>query len=303
MSLRYALGVDVGGTKIALAIVDENLRVTDRMEVDSHASDGFELWDRIASATTQIVQQSKFELSGIGIGSAGPIYPELGTISPVNIPIWRNFPIVQCFKNITLMENIDLQGDVMALAYAEHVAGAGIGSQNMLGMVVSTGIGGGLIIDGQPFSGETGNASYLGHSSVNFDGVLCACGRKGCIEAYASGPSMVAKAKELGWQSQSFSFVDLATAARNGIAPAVAAIEIGTKALAVGIVNFVESLDISTVVIGGGVALAGDVYWEPLLRHVNAEANYSGFLENLKVLPAKLKGDAGLIGAALSVIK
>ena len=173
----------------------------------------------------------------------------------------------------------------------------------MLGMVVSTGIGGGLIIDGKPFSGETGNASYLGHSSVNFDGVKCACGRNGCIEAYASGPSMVAKAKALGWQSQSSSFVDLAQAARDGVGPAVDAIEIGSKALAVGIVNFVESLDISTVVIGGGVALAGDVYWEPLLRHVSAEAKYSGFLGNLKVLPAKLKGDAGLIGAALSVIK
>ena len=200
------------------------------------------------------------------------------------------------------IDRVTLHGDAMALAHAEHKIGAGVGSRNMLGIVVSTGIGGGLIIDNELFDGETGNTSYFGHSSIDFQGKKCACGRTGCVEAYASGPNMVALAKELGWQGTSDSFIDVAAAARTGDAAALQAIETGSKALAVGLVNFVGSLDIGHVVIGGGVAQAGDIYWAPLLKHIRAESEYYGFLRDLKVSPANLTTDAGLIGAALGVL-
>jgi glucokinase len=190
----------------------------------------------------------------------------------------------------------------MALAHAEHKVGAGVGSPNMLGIVVSTGVGGGLILNNKLFEGDTGNTSYIGHSSINFQGIECACGRLGCVEAYASGPNMVALAKQNGWASSSNSFIDVAAAARAGDAAALNAIDIGSKALAVGMVNFVESLDISHIVIGGGVAQAGEIYWSPLMKHIRAEAEYAGFLSELKVSPAKLSLDAGLIGAALGVL-
>jgi glucokinase len=190
----------------------------------------------------------------------------------------------------------------MALAHAEHKVGAGVGSPNMLGIVVSTGVGGGLILNNQLFEGDTGNASYIGHASINFQGIECACGRLGCVEAYASGPNMVAIAKQGGWKSSSASFIDVAAAARAGDAAAINAIDIGSKALAVGMVNFVGSLDISHIVIGGGVAQAGEIYWSPLMKHIRAEAEYAGFLSELKVSPAKLSLDAGLIGAALGVL-
>lgn len=302
MSNRLALGVDVGATKIALALVDEKFGVTNRIDVPSSATDGFELWSRVANATEEILAHTNSELVGVGIGSAGPIYPTAGTISPVNIPVWRDFPIVNCFREAAHVDRITLHGDAMALAHAEHKAGSGIGARNMLGIVVSTGVGGGLIIDNQLFEGDTGNTSYIGHSSINFQGIKCACGRFGCVEAYASGPNMVLHAKELGWKSESNSFVDVAADARQGDQFAIEAIEIGAKALAVGMVNFVGSLDISNIVIGGGVAQAGDIYWQPLLRHIRNEAAYAGFLKDLKVSPAKLSSDAGLIGAALGVL-
>jgi glucokinase len=113
---------------------------------------------------------------------------------------------------------------------------------------------------------------------------------------------MVELAKELGWQGASSSFIDVAAAARSGDAAALRAIETGSKALAVGLVNFVGSLDIGHVVIGGGVAQAGDIYWAPLMKHIRAECEYYGFLRDLKVSPAKLTTDAGLIGAALGVL-
>jgi glucokinase len=302
MSDRLALGVDVGGTKIAIALVDGKLGVSERIDVPSFATDGFELWGRIADATKEILSKAESEVVGIGIGSAGPIYPNPGTVSPVNIPVWRDFPLVDCFRDVFQIDRVSLHGDAMALAHAEHKIGAGVGSRNMLGIVVSTGIGGGLILDNQLFEGETGNTSYFGHSSINFQGKLCVCGRTGCVETYASGPNMVALAKELGWQSSTDSFIEVAAAARAGNAFALQAIETGSKALAVGLVNFVGSLDIGHIVIGGGVAQAGDIYWNPLLKHIRAEAEFYGFLRDLKVSPAKLTTDAGLIGAALGVL-
>jgi glucokinase len=302
MSNRLALGVDVGGTKIAIALVDGKLGVSERIDVPSSATDGFELWGRIADATKEILSKAESEVVGIGIGSAGPIYPNPGTVSPVNIPVWRDFPLVECFRDVFQIERVSLHGDAMALAHAEHKIGAGVGSRNMLGIVVSTGIGGGLILDNQLFEGETGNTSYFGHSSIDFQGKLCVCGRTGCVETYASGPNMVALAKELGWQGRSDSFIEVAAAARAGDEFALQAIETGSKALAVGLVNFVGSLDIGHIVIGGGVAQAGDVYWNPLLKHIRAEADFYGFLSELKVSPAKLTTDAGLIGAALGVL-
>lgn len=302
MSSRLALGVDVGGTKIAIALVDGKLGVSERIDVPSFATDGFELWGRIADATKEILSRAESEVVGIGIGSAGPIYPSPGTVSPVNIPVWRDFPLVDCFRDVFQIERVTLHGDAMALAHAEHKIGAGVGSRNMLGIVVSTGIGGGLILDNQLFEGETGNTSYFGHSSINFQGKLCVCGRTGCVETYASGPNMVALARELGWQGTSDSFIEVAAAARAGDAFALQAIETGSKALAVGLVNFVGSLDIGHIVIGGGVAQAGEIYWNPLLKHIRAEAEFYGFLRDLKVSPAKLTTDAGLIGAALGVL-
>ena len=290
MSNRLALGVDV------------KLGVSERIDVPSSSTDGFELWGRIADATKEILSKADRDIVGIGIGSAGPIYPNSGTVSPVNIPVWRDFPLVKCFRDVFQIERVALHGDAMALAHAEHKIGAGVGSQNMLGIVVSTGIGGGLILDNKLFEGETGNTSYFGHSSIDFQGKKCACGRTGCVEAYASGPNMVSLAKELGWQSLSDSFIDVASAARSGDAAALQAIETGSKALAVGLVNFVGSLDIGHIVIGGGVAQAGDIYWNPLMKHIRAESDFYGFLRDLKVSPAKLTTDAGLIGAALGVL-
>jgi glucokinase len=113
---------------------------------------------------------------------------------------------------------------------------------------------------------------------------------------------MVKAAKKIGWQGNGDSFIDVAASARAGDHFATAAIENGSKALAVGLVSFVGSLDIGHIVIGGGVAQAGDVYWNPLMKHIRAESEYFGFLRDLKVSPAKLTTDAGLIGAALGVL-
>ena len=299
---KYALGIDVGGTKVAIATVGEDLSVHQKQEVLTHADNGEKLWSNIEEVISEFLKTEAGSLLGIGVASAGPLDIPQGTLSPVNIPIWRNFPIISRLKQMSGGSKVALHGDALALAHAEHKIGAGRGLENMLGMVVSTGIGGGLILDGKVFPGETGNSCYIGHHSINFEGRMCACGRRGCVEAYASGPQMVAIAHENGWAPQLDSFVDLAQSAREGNSIAIDAISQGTRALSIGIVNFVGTLDINHVVIGGGVAQAGEIFWGPLQKHIETESKAIGFLKNIQLRKAELERDAGVLGAALAVL-
>ncbi|MEY2814382.1 MAG: hypothetical protein RIS05_130 [Actinomycetota bacterium] len=298
----YALGVDVGATKVAIATIGEDLKVLQKVEVSTKCGDGVQLWRNIAEAANSFISTETGKLLGIGVASAGPLDIVEGTLSPVNIPVWRNFPIIKCFKDISHGASVVLHGDAMALAHAEHKLGAGQGLKNMLGMVVSTGIGGGLILDNKVFTGDSGNAFFVGHASVNFEGPICACGRRGCVETYASGPRMVAKAQSLGWSSSDPTFISLVADAKNGDSNALAAIDEGTRALAVGIINVLGSLDITHVVIGGGVTESGEIFWSPLRKHVDEQASYIGFLKEIHLHKAALVRDAGVLGAALAIL-
>lgn len=297
---RYALAVDIGATKAALGIVTDEFKILDKIEVPTGA--GTKIWQDIEGASRSLLSKVDGQCLGVGIGSAGPLHLNEGQISPVNIPNWRKFPIVEQFSQLVGTNNVVLHGDAMALAHAEYRLGAGMNTRNMFGMVVSTGIGGGLILDGKLFTGVTGNASYFGHHSIAFEGKQCVCGRIGCVETYASGPKMVEYAQELGWQCADPDFKQLAADARLGNAHAIASIDRGSRALANAIVNVLDILDINTVVIGGGVSEAGEIYWEPLRKHIKNEAKFAGFLSEIDLRPAKLDRDAGLLGAALGVL-
>ena len=297
---NFALAVDIGATKAALGIVTDKYQILDKVEVPTGA--GTEIWQDIEGASKSLLSKTDGNCIGVGIGSAGPLHLDVGQISPVNIPHWRKFPIVNKFASLVGTPNVVLHGDAMALAHAEYRLGAGQDANNMLGMVVSTGIGGGLILGGKLFTGVTGNASYFGHHTISFEGKECTCGRIGCVETYASGPKMVEHALSIGWQSEQHDFRKLAEDARNGNRFAIESIDHGTLALANAIVNVLGILDINTVVIGGGVSQAGEIYWAPLRKHVLHEAKFAGFLEEIDLRPAKLDRNAGLLGAALGVL-
>jgi glucokinase len=209
---------------------------------------------------------------------------------------------VELLKKITANSNVVLHGDGMAVADAEHQLGAGRGSENMLGMVVSTGVGGGLVLNNKLIAGESGNVSFFGHHSINHTGIQCTCGRTGCVEVYASGPNMVKRALERGWSSGENDFISLAESARAGDEIAISVIDAGAHALAVGIINVCVINDVELVVIGGGVSQAGDIYWNPLLRHLAEEASHISFLAHLQFKKAELLRDSGLLGAALGVL-
>lgn len=296
------LAIDIGATKAAIALIDKDLKILDRINVST--GQRIEIWPEIAEKTLNLITKNQVSIEGVGIGSAGPLHDQIGAISPVNIPHWREFPIVSKFSELLLLdaENIILHGDAIALAHAEHKVGAGQGLKNMLGMVVSTGVGGGLILNHKLFTGSSGNAGYFGHHTIAFESEKCICGRLGCAELFASGPQMVNYAIGIGWKNKDRNFETLASDARSGNALAILSIKRGADALAQAIVNVLCILDLNAVVVGGGVIQAGDIYWKHLEEKVQAHAEFAKFIGKVDLRKSSLNNDAGIIGAALAYL-
>ena len=217
------LALDIGATKAAVGLFDHQLKLSKRVEIPTGKNEN--IWGSLSNAISELIKDSDIE--GVGIGSAGPLHLEQGAISPVNIPSWREFPIVQKLAELLKLEKgrIFLHGDAIALANAEHKVGAGQGLANMLGMVVSTGIGGGLVLNGKLQLGITGNSGYFGHHSISFESDPCVCGRIGCVEMFASGPMMVQYAKTLGAKSTISTFEELYAAAESGVPATIKSIK------------------------------------------------------------------------------
>ncbi|MFI6394637.1 ROK family protein [Nonomuraea sp. NPDC050540] len=284
------LAIDIGGTKLAAALVDDRGAVLRDGTVPTPRDD---VMDALAGLVRKVTEGGPRPLA-VGIGSAGPLDAVAGTVSPVNMPSWRGFPLRDRVGELTGLPTV-LAGDAQCFAVGEHWLGAGRGSASLLGMVVSTGIGGGLVIDGVPLLGPTGNAGHVGHMTVDPYGEECECGGRGCVERYASGPNLVRWAREHGWTGADAK--DLAADAGNGDATAVAAFERGARALAAMIVSMAAAVEVSTVVIGGGVAGAGEVLFEPLERAI-AEVAGLAFVKAVEVRPTTLGVRAALAGAA-----
>jgi glucokinase len=189
--------------------------------------------------------------------------------------------------------------DAVCAAYGEYRFGAGQGSRAMLGIVVSTGVGGGLIVDGRPHQGPTGNAGHIGHTVADPAGERCGCGRRGCVELYASGPWMVTRARRAGWASRpDATAADLAHAATEGDEHALAVFDAAGRALAAAIVSAAALVEVDRVVVGGGVAAAGSLLFGPIRSHVADLAGVE-FAQRMRITPAGLASPrAGLLGAA-----
>ncbi|MGU3650799.1 ROK family protein [Mycolicibacterium sp. A43C] len=285
------LAIDIGGTKIAAALAD-GVTLTHRTEVPTPQTSAEDAWGATAQLITDTLAAGSAD--AVGISSAGPVDLGAGTISPVNIAVWRDFPIVARVAAQTGLP-VRLGGDGLCMALGEHRYGAGRGAQFVLGMVVSTGIGGGLVLDGVPYDGRTGNAGHVGHTVIELDGQRCPCGGRGCVETVASGPSMTRWARAQGWAGTDAR--QLAAAVQRDDPIAAEAFRRGATAVAAMIASTAAVCDLDLAVIGGGVAKAGPVLFDPLRA---ALADYAGlsFLRNLRVVPAELGSDAGLIGAA-----
>ena len=290
------LALDIGGTKIAAGLVDANGELLhSNRQPTPRSTDPDEVWAAAQRTIADALAAAGGPVTGVGISSAGPIDIAAGTISPVNITAWRGFPVVRRVGAEVPGVPVRLAGDGLCMALGEHWRGAGQGAAFMLGMVISTGIGGGLVLDGIPYSGRTGNGGHVGHVVVEEEGPPCACGGRGCVEAIASGPNLVAFARSRGWDGADAR--QLAQAAAAGDATALLAFSRGAAAVAAMIASVAAVCDLDLVGIGGGVANAGPVLFDPLRAALRAHLGLD-FIRGLRVLPAALGGEAGLVGAA-----
>lgn len=298
------LAIDIGGTKIATAVVDDQgTVVAEQLRPTAVSADAELVFEGVESAVRAVLPALAGTSSRIrvGISSAGPIDAPAGTISPVNIGAWRGFPVAARVHAVIAEAygedavSVRLAGDGHCFALGEHWLGAGRGTASMIGMVLSTGVGGGAVIDNKLFAGDTGNAVHLGHISVNAWGPRCVCGAHGCTEMYARGPALVAAAQQQGWAGGDDARA-LTAAARAGDEIALRVIDHGMRALAAGIATTATELDVAVVVLGGGVSKAGDVIFAPLRRHLKDFAVLD-YVKDIEVRPAVLE-TAGLLGAA-----
>ncbi|MET3984965.1 glucokinase [Streptomyces sp. PvR034] len=302
------VAIDIGGTKIAGALVhaDGTMTATTRRPTPG-GTDGEAVMAAVAEVVAELATSPLWSSAvRCGIGSAGPVDTSRGTVSPVNIGAWRGFPVLDRVVAELARHRADLPtvlaGDGVAMTAAEHWLGAARGHANALCMVVSTGVGGGLILNNQLHPGPTGNAGHIGHISVAFDGEPCACGGRGCVESLASGTAIARRALEQGWTPApggDRTAAGVAAAAAAGDPVALAAFDRAGRALAAAIAATATLVETDIVVIGGGVAAAGDTLFGPIRAHLASYATLS-FVQGLQVVPATLGTHAGLIGAAAS---
>ncbi|GAA1164817.1 ROK family protein [Kitasatospora gansuensis] len=303
MSDALLAALDVGGTKIAAALVspDGAVLATTRRPTPADR-DAEAVLAAAAEALTELADSALWpRVAALGIGSAGPVDISRGTVSPVNIPGWRGFPIVERIAAHPAVKGlpVTLAGDGIAIAAAEHRYGAARPYRNALCLVVSTGVGGGLVLNNELHTGTTGNAGHIGHISVAFDGEPCPCGSRGCLERYASGTAIARYALDTGWRppADDASAVAVAASARTGDPLALAAFGRAARALAADIAAAATLVELDAAVIGGGVAETGDLLLAPLRTHLTTYAALP-FAASLHLHRAQLGTDAGLVGAA-----
>jgi glucokinase len=303
--MTRALALDVGGTKLAAAWVYADGNVHGRREVPTAPTDagcGEALWQTVATLLDEVAAG---ELpTAVGVGCGGPMRWPDGVVSPVNLAAWREFPLRDRVRGLFPAAEVRVHNDAVAMVAGEHWRGAARGADAALGVVVSTGVGGGLILGGRVVDGVGGNAGHVGHVVVDPAGPVCGCGARGCLEAVARGPAVVRWALEHGWSAEPGAAADgrsLARSARAGHQVARAAFARAGDALGIGLVSAAALLELQVVVVGGGLAGAGDLLLAPTKESFRRHAGL-GFVAGCRIVAAVGGADAGLIGAAALVL-
>lgn len=313
--MTQRIGVDVGGTNVKIALVNDEGKIIYSNSIPTHAEMGYEYTiNSMKDAIRELLKETKLEatdVEGIGFGFPGQIDCQKGIVRLApNIPGWINIPIAEIIeKEFGIPTRVD--NDVRTAALGELNYGAGIGCQNMVCITVGTGIGSGLVINGKLVRGASNAAGELGHIKLNMSGgPLCGCGDRGCLEAYASGPSIVAMAEEYIRGGKSTRYRELANPEITPYIVSVAAKEddpvakqifkIMGEYIGMGLTSVVNLLNPEKIIIGGGVAAAGDILFDPIKETI-AKRAMTIQKEAVEIVPAQLGNNAGVIGASLLI--
>jgi glucokinase len=302
--MTMALAIDLGGTKVEAALVEPDGALAapsrTRRPTGREATS-----EQLATAVEEVVRgalaalPADEELIGVGIGAAGPVDLPRGAVMPYNLVPWHGgYPLRDLVAGIVPDVPVTLRIDGLCITLAEHWVGAASGADNVMGMIVSTGIGGGLILGGRTVAGPTGNAGHIGHIEVAGFDDPCSCGGRGCLEAVASGPNAVRWARAEGFGGETGEELAAAYAAGDGVA--IAAVRRSGTAIGRAIASAAALVDLDVVAIGGGFShVTPDLF--DLIRSPIEERVNSAYVRRVRVVPSGLSGDGPLIGAAALV--
>jgi glucokinase len=315
--MRYVVGVDIGGTNIVVGTVSEDGRQV--LGVRSTPTQPEEGPQAVIGRIARLTQASMGEaekaagvrrenIVGVGIGSPGPLDREQGLVLLTPNLGWRDLPLRDLVSEAVGLP-ATLDNDANCAVYGEWWVGAARGARYVVGLTIGTGIGGGIVLDGEIYHGASDVAGEIGHTTIDSTGRLCKCGNYGCLEAYASGPAIAARAVEgisSGVDTRLPEYVDgdlakitaqtVYEAANDNDDYALEVVRDTAKFLGAGVGNLVNIFNPEVVVIAGGVTLAGDRLFVPLQAEVKRRA-FKPAVERCRILPGALPGTAGVIGA------
>jgi glucokinase len=314
MMKPYAIGVDIGGTKIAAGVVDREAKIIARYKTKEHCNN---LPDLVIACVEQayqdLLQQSSIEvadLAGVGLGFAGHVNGRAGiVITSSNLPEWNNIPLRDIIQQ-RIGVPVVLENDTKVCGLAEHVYGAGQGVDNMCYVTLSTGYGLAIIIDGKLHLGHIGTSGEIGHTVIDVNGPMCTCGKRGCLLAYTCGLGLARMAYEKITSGAETVLREMAAddprhatgemiaqAARQGDAVAQELITTAGYYAGVGLSTIVHVVNPELIVIGGGMTRIGPMFMEPCMQGLK-ENVHPVLFESVRIVPWQLGEDSGILGAA-----
>lgn len=314
----YVVGIDIGGTKLATVLADKDGNILQKVrkltESEKGPSHAVRLLLDMVSELLDLGRLRHEDISGIGVSCGGPLDTKTGIIySPPNLPGWDALPLKEIIESEFHIPTV-IENDANASALAEARFGGGRGYDYVLYMTMSTGIGGGIVANGEIYHGANDSAGEVGHQILLPDGPLCGCGRYGCLEALCSGPSIARRAQEAianqphtrilalaDGQVDSVKSEHVLQAARDGDALGIALVEETAYYMGWGIANLVNILNPQIVLLGTIAVAAGDLLMDPIRRTVTEMAMQRP-LESVKIMPAELGDSIGDLAAISLVI-
>lgn len=312
--MSYYVGIDLGGTNTKIGLVDSEGNIIFTTIVKTDSREGYEKTiERLSKITIEQVKSANIDfddVAGVGLGVPGPVVDERVVKFWANFPWEANVDLAAEFEK-HLEKPVKVDNDVNVITLGEMWKGAAAGYKNVLGLAIGTGIGGGVVVEKKLVSGKNGAGGEVGHIKVERDGKLCGCGQFGCWEAYASATGIIREAKSRlavnrnnmlaeKVEGRELEAKDIFDAAKEGDEFSLSLVDYEAEYIAIGIGNLLNVLDTEIIVIGGGVSLAGPILFDKVNEKLKKYA-MPATLENLKIVPATLGNDAGIIGAAYLV--
>ena len=312
----YRIGVDLGGTNIAVGVVDDNFNIVGRGKMKTNAPrEAKAIFDDVAAAVRMAVADADLtldDIASIGIGTPGSVDKAKGVIEFANNLDFNHVPAKELLSANLGMDKIYIDNDANCAALGEAVAGVGKGVKNFIAITLGTGVGSGIVVDGKLVTGVNYAAGEMGHMVICMDGEQCNCGRRGCWERYASATALIAQTKDMMKKNVDSIMWDLVDdniarvsgrtafdAMRKGDAAAKAVVDNYIRYIAVGLVNVINALQPDVVCIGGGISHEKETLLAPLRKHVG-RGRYSIYAaKQTELCCAVLGNDAGIIGAAM----